>query len=423
MNLGDHSDSAVTSSAGDFAAAYQRLVAELEAALWYDDGGRVDAAYQELTDAYSRALADPQVSERLNGALQRLTDALGQALDREAARSAVEQAAAQYLREIGEAWPHLRAREGDAEALVAVATGMTTLAWLFGLGAAGLVAPFASTDLFATNGGGGSWTTAVGGSPGDGWGAPPGERAAAADSPTPAPAQDGDDDGIVWQEFAVGDDGEIVERPAAPEGGAGLGRPESDGPSGQSADREARVPGDAARPADPVEMVERAYGAYIQGLQASGAPVGAPAAGDAGAASSAAAAPAAPSPLDLEQRTGELTAAYLRWVQGVGSLPELSGAYARLLGSANALIQQQVTLVQGYERLIALAMLGRSPVQMRQAVDGHYRSFLAAVREAWAGVDPADLSAERLSAMTARTAQAAALHETATGVAGLPTLG
>jgi hypothetical protein len=134
-------------------------------------------------------------------------------------------------------------------------------------------------------------------------------------------------------------------------------------------------------------------------------------------------APAPEGPLDLEQRTEELTGAYLRWAQGLGSLPELSVAYARFLGSANALMQQQVTLVQGYERLMTLAMLGRSPVQMRQAVDGHYRTFLAAVQEAWTGVDPADLPAEQLSAMTARTAQAAALHETATGIANLPPLG
>lgn len=422
MNLGDHSDSGVTSSAGHFAAAYQRLLAELESALWYDDGGRVDSAYQELTDAYAQALADPQVSERVSAALQRLTDALGQTLDREAARSAVEQAAAQYLREVGEAWPHLRASEADAEALVAVATGMTTLAWLFGLGAAALVAPFASTDLFATNGGGGRWTTAVGGAPAGAWGAPQGDESDV-EPAIPVQAQEGDDDGIVWQEFAVGDDGEIVERPAASEGGAGPAQPPSGSSGPARGDPGAQAAGRAAPAADPVEMVERAYGAYVEGLKASGAPVAPPAAGDARAAPSGAAAPAPEGPLDLEQRTGELTSAYLRWAQGVGSLPELSSAYARFLGSANALMQQQVTLVQGYERLMTLAMLGRSPVQMRQAVDGHYRRFLAAVREAWAGVDPADLPAERLSAMTARTAQAAALHETATGIANLPPLG
>src|SRR5690606_24061621 len=142
---------------------------DLEAALWQDEDGLAEA-YQEYTDAYSEALSDPRVSERVSAALQRLTDALGRSMERPSTRPAVERAATDYLREVGDAWPALRASESDVEALVAVATGMTTLAWLFGLGASGLVTPFGSADLFGAGGAAGPWSTPVGttdGDPGD----------------------------------------------------------------------------------------------------------------------------------------------------------------------------------------------------------------------------------------------------------------
>ena len=42
-NLGDHPDLGVASTTGDVTAAYQRLLADLEAALWYDDDQVADA--------------------------------------------------------------------------------------------------------------------------------------------------------------------------------------------------------------------------------------------------------------------------------------------------------------------------------------------------------------------------------------------
>ena len=204
----DARDIAIAPTASPFAAAYERLVADLERALWYDDAGQVDSAYQEYTDACAQALSDPFVSERVARALKRLTDALDQALAAHDARALVDEATTRYLNDVGTAWPALDGRPGEIESLVAVATGMTTLAWLFGLGTSGFVSPFASHDLF------GAPATTFGGSPPatldlTGAGSSNGDRADAAADPAPD-----DDDGIVWQEFAVGDDGEIVQRSA-----------------------------------------------------------------------------------------------------------------------------------------------------------------------------------------------------------------
>src|SRR4051794_24848993 len=125
-----------------FATAYQQLVDELERALWLDESGAVTDAYQAYQEACDQALADPQVAQRVAVALQDLTGALGGALERPEARALVEQAAEGYLRDIGAAWSDLHAGEDAVEALLAVATGMATLAWLFGLGSNALIAPF-----------------------------------------------------------------------------------------------------------------------------------------------------------------------------------------------------------------------------------------------------------------------------------------
>jgi hypothetical protein len=391
-NLGDHPDIGVASPAGDLASAYQRLLADLETALWYDDD-QVAEAYREYTDAHAQALSDPLVSERVSRALDRLTAALALSLERGEARAAVERASADYLRDVGDAWPRLRASESEVESLTAVATGMTTLAWLFGLGASGLITPFGSADLFPTAAVTGSWSTPAGDAGGSGWGTPSGSGAAP------------DDGGIVWQEFAVGDDGEIVER-AAPAGGRGT---EAPGPTG--GDTAGPAAADPGHDGDPVDAVERAYAAYLAGLRSSGAVV---------TTHPDPAVPSPPAPAEVERGMSDLAASYLRWTQGVGSLPDLYGAYARFLGGATALIGRQLDLIQGYERLMALAAQGRSPDQVRRTADAHYRRFLAALREGWAGIDPSDLPPDRLSALVAMTTQAAALHEEATGIADRP---
>src|SRR5262245_30564397 len=125
-----------------FAAAYQRLVDDLERALWIDESGAVADAYQTYQDACDQALADPQVAQRVSLVLQDLTTALGRALERQEARAMVDEAADSYLRDVSAAWTGLHAGKNAVEGLLAIATGMTTLAWLFGLGSSALIAPF-----------------------------------------------------------------------------------------------------------------------------------------------------------------------------------------------------------------------------------------------------------------------------------------
>jgi hypothetical protein len=427
--FGDQSGVGVGAPASPFVAAYQRLVGELEGALWYDDAGQLAEAYQQYTDASGRALADPVVAQEVSRALERLTAALARVMEHTDARPALDAAATRYLREIGEAWPQLRARETDLEALVAIATGMTTLAWLFGLGASGLVSPFGSPELFPTGPAAGAWLapgTAGQGNGGEAYGAgepwsqPPDAAETRADPIGGATHADGDE-GIVWKEFTVGDDGEIVQRDATPAGSPGEQRePAPSADAGPGATTESGGP---SRPLDPAELVERAYAAYVSGLQAAGAPVTPPPVGTWGYASPAEPGLAAPGERsELQQRAGDLSAAYLRLMQGIGSLPEVYAAFARYLGASTALIEQQLSLARGYERLIAAAMQGQRPGRQHQAVDAHYRRFLTAVREAWTQVEPADLTPERLAAMNAAIARGAALHQAAKGTAGNPLL-
>src|SRR3712207_2624839 len=248
------SDLGLASTAETFAAAYQRLVEDLERALWLDESGAVSDAYQAYPGACDQALADPQVAQRVSVALQDLTTALGRALERPEARALVEQAAEGYLRDLGAAWNDLHAREDAVDGLLAVATGMTTLAWLFGLGSSALVAPFRSASGLGSPGSSPAAST---------------NRHAGTLAPAPTPAAEApaeDDDGILWQEFDVGDDGKIVQhaRPAEPRQAA---TPPPPPPPRPGADHSRA---DHPSSADPAERVRRAYADYERSLRSLG---------------------------------------------------------------------------------------------------------------------------------------------------------
>jgi hypothetical protein len=405
----EQSESQLVAPAKSFVAAYERLLDDLERALWYDDAGNVVDAYQEYTDAYAEALSDPLVYQRVAGALERLTDALRRALERLDAREQVDGAVARYLEDVGSAWPSLlQSRELDS--LVAVATGMATLAWLNGLGSSGLVSPFGATELFPTLS---AAHTRPSPPSSDGWNRDVGDAAWAGGDGAPAePAALSveDDDGIVWQELSVGDDGQIVQHAASP---TAPGRPRDTAPRERKTRADAH-PGGAST-SDPVALVERAYAEYIEALSAAGAPVSLP-----DPRVPAPGPPASDARADLGQRSADLTAAYLRLAQGVGSVPDLYLSYARFLGSATELVEHELALVRSYERLMTAAAQGTRPAQLRRAVDAHYHRFIASVREAWEQVEPERLSPDRLSALTATTARAAAIHDAATALGERP---
>lgn len=372
----DSPDPGTTVPADTFSTAYQHLVEDLERALWLDESGAVVDAYQAYTDACEQALADPQVQQRVTSALADLTAALGRALERSDARALVEDAAASYVREVGAAWPDLHPREDGVEALLAVATGMTTLAWLFGLGSTGLVTPFG-----LAGGGLGGWgATSNGSSPSFA------EEFAPAE---PDPVEDGDDDGILWQEFDVGDDGEIVQKQAAP----------NDRPA--AAPRAAPAGAQPAAGGDPVDRVRRAFADYENGLKALGIPV-------------ALAHEPDPAP-EIDRRGAELAGSYLRLLHGSGTVPDVYAHYARLLESATQLLERQVALARGYEQLMQAALQGRRPEQLRRAADDGYQRLVATIRDAWSEIDPARVSPEQLADLAETTARAAKLHEATTG--------
>ena len=401
----DARDIAIAPTASPFAAAYERLVGDLERALWYDDAGQVDSAYQEYTDACAQALSDPFVSERVARALRRLTEALDQALAGRDARALVDDAATRYLNDVGSAWPALDGRPGEVESLVAVATGMTTLAWLFGLGASGFVSPFAAHDLF------GAPASSFGGSPHatldfTAAATSNGDRADAAADPPPD-----DDDGIVWQEFAVGDDGEIVQRRATT---TSAGERPAAPPRAEPREHTTGAPDGPARDrtdttGDPVTRIDRAYAAYAEALRAAGISLTSSHGSPAGTAASVSS--------DLEHRTADLAGAYLRLASGTGSIPDLYHHYARFLATSTELIEQQLLVVRNYERLIATALRERRPGGIRRDAEQHYRQFLATVRDAWSELDPDELTPERLAALSELTARAATLHAEAKRVA------
>jgi hypothetical protein len=264
---------------------------------------------------------------------------------------------------------------------------------------------------------------------------PDAEATAGAESPASTDASD--DDGIVWQELSIGGDGQIVQRETArPQSGPGQGEPRRAGASRKpSASRGGTVGAQTSAPTtdpaypgtagaarapqpDPAQLIERAYATYAEGLRAAGVPVS-PSEGIASSPAASASTGAVLS--DLEQHRLELTSAYLRLAQGIGSVPDLYASYARLLGTASELMEQQLALARSYERLLANARAQR-PADLRQAADHHYRRFLAAVRQVWSQVDPSTLPPERLSAMTAGTARGATLHRAAMAAAGHPFL-
>src|SRR5581483_4956763 len=267
----DGQTESVAPAATTFVLAYQRLLEDLERALWEDGAGNVTAAYEEYTGAYAEALSDPLVYQRVSSALQGLAEALARVLERADARGLVDEAVSRYLEDVGAAWPELRAGPQDLESLLAVATGMTTIAWLRGAGSSGLVGPFGSSDLLggatpATSfgaGGDGAW-----GEPGDaaanGFGLGSGFGAGSADAGEAAAepwAAQVDDDGIVWQELSVGEDGQIVQRPASSAGRPQPGRGGDPGDGRAAAPRADLPPGpsQAGDQADPVELLARAY--------------------------------------------------------------------------------------------------------------------------------------------------------------------
>jgi hypothetical protein len=356
--LDGNPDLGPTSTAEMFADAYGRLVEDLERALWLDESGAVVDAYQAYQDACDQALADPLVAQRVSVALQDLTTALGAALERPEARALVEQAAEGYLRDLGAAWAGLHAREDTVENLLAVATGMTTLAWLFGLGSTALVAPFGvpATGL------GGAWSPA----------------ASNGHAAEPAPEAD---DGIVWQEFDVGDDGEIVQhtRPAEPH------RPPPPPPRAE--------PTSAPPPSgDPADRVRRAFADYERSLRGLGIP-------DHTAATRKAA------------TERDLLASYLALLGGTGSQLDVYATYARMIENAAELMERQLTLARGYEQLLDAALQGRRPEDVRRGADERYRRLLAAIRDAWAQADPASMDPQQLADLADVTARAARIRE------------
>ncbi len=338
--------------ADTFTTAYAHLVEDLERALWQDETGAVIDAYQTYTNACEQALADPHVQQRVTNALEDLTAALSRALERPGARAAIDEAAAAYVLEVGAAWPQLHPDEHGVEALLALATGMTTLAWLFGLGSSGLVSPFGltSTPTFdpSSNGFGDAFTVDPG----------------------------VDDDGIVWQEFGVGEDGEIVQRTAAP----------------SSPPPRAKAPPPPPPSDDPVEQVRRALSDYEAGLKAIGIPDG---------------------PSDSPGQAADLTGAYLRLLQGTGTVPDVYASYARLVEIATELVERQVRLARGYEQLLQAALSGHRPDELQRTADERYRRLMETIRDAWARLDPATASSEQLAELAAATSRAAKLHEAA----------
>jgi hypothetical protein len=352
-------DLGLASTAETLAAAYQRLVEDLERALWLDESGALTDAYQAYQDACDQALADPQVAERVSVALQELTTALGRAIERPEARALTEEAAEGYLRDVGAAWSDLHAREDSVEALLAVANGMTTLAWLFGLGSSALIAPFGAP----ASGLGGSWPAAADNVHDDALAA--------------APAAYTDDDGILWQEFDVGDDGEIVEhtRPAEPPRGAPPSPPRT------------QAPRSAPHSADAAERVRRAYADYERSVG------GRPAA--------------------TRQGTPErdLLAAYLGLLGGTGSPVDVYATYARMVENAAELMERQLALARGYEQLLEAALQGRRPEEMRRGADERYRDLLATIRDAWAQADPTTMTPQQLADLADTTARAARVHD------------
>lgn len=389
-----HSDLGVT-GADPFESAYERFIAALESA-WPDESQTVANAYQAYTSACEQALSDPLVQDQVSAALNELTDALSYARGRPEARALVDEAARSYLNEVGAAWSELRPDEQGVEALLALATGMTTLAWLFGLGSSPQVTPFGLGGGLSA---GGSSFGALG------------DTSEHDDPPDPAFAPEASDD-IVWQEFDVGENGEIIQRaakdsvaaapPPAADGNADGARAQTRPSPPRARNGAAGSAGTTSRnatDADPLARARRAYSDYVDGVDALNA-LGIP---NPHVATDAA---------DVNQRTNELLGSYLRLLYGSGSWPDLYGGYARLLESTTELLQRQTSLAQSYEHALQVAL--RRHEQMRSAADRGYQRLVGALRDAWSEVDPATLSPRQLAELAELTQQAATFREATT---------
>jgi hypothetical protein len=219
-----------------------------------------------------------------------------------------------------------------------------------------------------------------------------------------------DDDGIVWQEFSVGDDGQIVQTTAeaTSNGGSGNGDVRSTGDRVERevvAERRRSARPRRAAPAsgDPVSHVQAALRTYVSGLTSSGFTVDPWALAPAGHV---------PTAFDLERQSADVTASYLRAANGIGSLTDVYGSYARLLGSIAQLVEQHLAHVRRIEQLASTA---RSAPARGGSADHLYRQFVAATRDAWTRVEPEDLSPEDLATINEVIAEAAALHQAVVG--------
>jgi hypothetical protein len=394
------SDIGVAAQASPQAAAYQGLLDQLERVLPPQDFTDATEAYEECVDAYAQAVADPLISQRVTSASQRLADVLNRVLDDSQVRGKVHEATTEYLRLIGEAWPRLTTGDPDSETFAAVATGMTTLAYLYGMASPGfadlgVTSPFAPVTLAGSGSpqASSTWTVddqmmqgaapsrASGDSPG---GSGPGR------SPAAAPHQGGED----GQSASARKD-DSARRVLARETQA----------------RETRA-GEGPTPADPVQIVERAYATYVQGLRLAGASVPKQSDGLTPPQRADGGAPGV-SQSELDQRATELISAYLRLAHSIGYVPDPYLSYFRLLAAATELAERQLALVHSYERLLERAVQATPAGNTKKAINAQYRRFLTAVRTAWSQVDPSSLRPEQLFAMNDSIARAASLYQAA----------
>jgi hypothetical protein len=410
-----HSNAGLAGSTNSFVTAYGRLLDSIEQAL---SVAGVETELAIAQEEYAAVISDVTsmsgVQQRLDEASRRVSDVVARATEISSAHATLAEATRLYLQEIGHALPTLYATTPDLEALAAIASGMTTLAWLHGLRNGGGLDGVGSNGFFGSPSPG-AWPAGNGDTTGTAtpttvW--PVHDASRAGDgygSISSAPSSPGDND-IVWQEFSVAEDGQITQRSVPASSYA-------DGPAHGPPGRDAE-PGDATSPfvprrdapsghragGDPVEQVERALSTYQQQLRELGwaGPLERdPSANAVGQGS-------------LDSSTAELTGAYLRLAQGVGTLPELYASYARYVATSIQLVERQLALTRSYEQLISAALAGRRPGDVRRTADHQYHSFLSSVREAWTRVDPTTLSPEQLAAMASSMALAADIHRAAT---------
>lgn len=404
-------------------AAFQHLLDNLQLSL--AEGG-ADRSVVEAYERYGRAMddvsTDPSAYDRVMGAADALTAAMLNALENPRLDELVDDAVREFLREVAEGFRSLGDDDldVDVDSAVALAAGMATIGWLRSLRsrsgdnvANGRARPDHAAQTTWRSGEHSMEDTVHA------------DEGATIDQPAEQPVDraedDADQDEIVWQEFSVGEDGKVnrhLGQPVEPRRDwSGMRGPASGdevgtrrGETGSERAGPAREGGPgAARPEapdSPVEAVDRAYRAFVDGLRAAGLP------GSGGEADRMAPS-SAWNPQELERSTADLTGAYLRWAQGIGTVPELYLSYARFVGLATELIERQLRLVQEYEHLLGATLRQRGPASRRDAAQ-LYERFVAEVRNAWSDVDPTTLPPEQLAAMTARISEAAEIHRRST---------